>query len=106
MRLQVPKVHLTLRDVTKTTNHQSRAEWTNLNRVSELLSKLEGRLTIQIVHRGHGRLLPGDNDELLAILRPLDILDLVIENRDELPILALMDANVLQGVLSVVTLAR
>ena len=103
---EVPKVHFTFRNISKATNHENRAEWADLDRVPELLSEFKGGLTVQIVHGCHGWLLPGDNDELLSILCPLHILDLVIENRNEFPIFSLVDTNVLKRVLPIVTFAR
>lgn len=106
MSFQVPKVHFTLRDIAKSTNHENLAKWTDLNRVFELLSEFKLRLSIEIVKRGTCRLLARNHDELLSVRRPLHILNLVVENRNEFPILSLVDTDVLQRVLSIVTLPR
>lgn len=96
LSLQVPEVHFTLCDVAKSTDHQNLTKWTNFYRVSELLSEFKSRLTIQIVHRSHSWLLTRDDDKLLSVLRPLHILDLVVENWNELSIFAFMDSNILK----------
>lgn len=106
MSFQVPKVHFTFRDIAKSTNHENLAKWTDLNRVFELLSEFKLRLSIEIVKRGTCRLLARNHDELLSVRRPLHILNLVVENRNEFPILSLVDTDVLQRVLSIVTLPR
>lgn len=77
-----------------------------MNGVFELLPEFKGRFTIQIVHCSHGRLLPRDDDELLAVLGPLHILNLVIKHRDKFPIFPFVNSNVLEGVLTVIAFAR
>lgn len=96
LRLQVPKVHLSFRDVAEAAEHEDLAERADLDGVSELLSEFKCRLTVQIVHGSHGWLLTSDHNELLPVLRPLDILDLVVENRNELTILAFVNSNILK----------
>jgi hypothetical protein len=82
------------------------AEWANSDGVSEPLAELESRLSIHVVQGGGGWLLAGHHDEFLAVWGPDHILDLVVKHWDEVPILALVDPDILQGVLSVVALAR
>jgi len=94
--LQVPEVHLTFRDVAKTSDHENMTKRTNLDGVSELLSEFKSRLTIQIVHRSHSRLLTCDHNKLLTILSPFNILDLIVENWNELSIFSFMDSNILE----------
>lgn len=105
LSLQVPHVHLTFGDIAKATNHEDLTKRTNFYRVSELLTEFKCRLTIQIVHRSHCWLLTRDNNELMPVLCPLDILNLVVENWNELSILAFMNSNILKSVLSIITLS-
>ena len=102
---QIPEVHFTLRDIAKATNHENLAERTDFDCISELLAEFKSRFSIQIIHCDHCWLLTCNNNELLAILCPLDILDLIVKDRNELSILALVDPNILQRVLSVITFA-
>ena len=62
-------------------------------------------LTLSVVHGCSGRLLPGNHNKVFSIRRPLDILNLVVENRDVSPILTFMNSHILQRMFSIVTLA-
>ena len=62
-------------------------------------------LTVHVILGCGGWLLSRDDDELLSCWSPDDVLDLVVENRDKMSILPLVDSHVLQRVFSVVTFA-
>lgn len=106
MTFQIPKVHFTLVDIAKAANHENGAKWTDLDGVPELLPEFKDRLTIKVVHCGRSRLLSRDHNELLSVLRPLHILDLVIEHRNEFTVFSFVDSDVLKCVLAIVTFAR
>lgn len=103
MVLQVPEVHLTLCNVSKTTDHENRTEWTDLQSVSKLLSEFKSRFAIKVVHCRRSRLLTWNDDELLSILCPFDILNLVIKHTNSFSIFSFVNTNILKGVLSIIT---
>ena len=104
--IKTPEVHFSLGDVSKTTDHQRVSEWTNSDRVSESLSKLESWLTINVVHSCSGWLLSRNNNEFLSGRSPNYVLDLIVKDRNEMSILSLVDPHILKRVLTIVTLAR
>lgn len=99
-----PQVHLSLSNISKTTNHQGVDEWANSDRVSESLAKLEMGLTLSVVHGSSGRLLTRNYDEVLSICSPLNVLHLIVEYRNVSPSFALVYSYILQRMLSIVTL--
>lgn len=63
-------------------------------------------MAIGVIHGGRARLLAREHDELGAFASPGNVLNLVVEDWDEGPVLTLVDPDELQGVLTVVALAR
>jgi hypothetical protein len=103
LSFQVPKIHLTFCDVAESTYHEHLTKRTDLDGVFELLSEFKLRFTIEIVQGGTSRLLSRNYDELLAIWSPFHVLDLVVKDRNEFSILALVNSDVLKRVFTVVT---
>jgi len=104
--LEVPKVHFSFSNITKSTNHENLAKWTNFDRVLKLLSEFKCWFTIEIVHGSHCRLLTCNYNKLLSIMSPLNILNLVVKNGNKFTIFAFMDSYVLERVLSIVAFSR
>lgn len=98
-------VHFPLGDVSETTNNHGIVERTDPHRVSKPLGELKNWLAIGVVHGGGAGLLAGEYDELRAVARPGDVLHLVVEDGDEGTVLALVDPDELEGVLTVVAFA-
>lgn len=105
LSFHIPEVHLSFRNVSKSPEHQEIVKWTNTDGISEPLSKLESRLAICIVHGRSCWLLAWNDQEVVSTVGPLDILNLVVEDRNEWPLFSLMNSDVLKIVLSIVTLS-
>ena len=103
--VEVVDIHFSLGDVSKTTNNHGVVKGADPHRVSEPLGKLEHGLAIAVVHSSGGRLLTREHNELRAVGSPGNILYLVVEDRDESPVLSLVDPDELEGVLAIVAFA-
>lgn len=103
--LKAPEVHLAFGDVSKASNHDRVAKWTNLHSIPEALAKLKNRLTICVVHRCSSWLLACDDDKSFTIWKPKSILDLIVKYRDISSILPFVNSDILQRVLSIIAFA-
>ena len=101
--IQLPEVHFSAGNVTKSTEQNGLTERTNLDDVSESFSKFKGWFSISVIQSGHSWLLSWDNDELLTCFGPFHILNLVLEDCDQMSIFTFVDSDVYKRVLSVVT---
>jgi len=100
---QTPYVNLASQ-VTKATDHCKLREWTDLNGVSKVLTKLKKSIAILIIKRGSRWLHTRDHNESFGIWQPGYIKHLVVEHRDKLAIFSSENLNILKSMLTIVTL--
>ena len=99
-----PNVNLSLQ-VAKATNQEKLREGTNTDRVSIAFAKLKESIAVFVVEGCNSRLISSNDDELFTRFDPVDIIDHVLEDGDELTLAASENLHVLQAVLAVVALA-
>lgn len=103
---QIPEIHFSLSDVAEPSNENALAKWAYSNGVSKPLSEFKKRLSIRIVHSGCGGLLSWYHNELVSIIGPLNVLDLVVKCWNEQFVFSLVNFYILQRVLSIITFSR
>lgn len=101
---EVPKVNLTLQ-VAKATQHHNLGEGAHADSVAVPLSKFEKRCAVLIVQCCNGWLDASDDDEILAVGKPANIVNRVVETRHERAVSPTENLDVLQRVLSIITLS-
>jgi hypothetical protein len=101
---EVPKVNLTLQ-VAKAAQHHDLGERAHADSVAVPLSKFEKRCAVLIVECCDRWLDASNDDEILAVGQPANIVNRVVETRHERAVSPTENLDVLQCVLSIITLS-